>query len=222
MDAFVGTILPWPIPYAPQGWAFCNGQSIPVMQNQALYSLIGTLYGGNTTYFNLPNLTGRVPVGAMNMGGAMPNVLQAPLTTDGGSPATMLDASQLPLHSHTIANTTTVSSQGAGTASVTVQIPANNETYDASSASNTPGSTMVLGQGKAGSFPANIYTTKPPNTTLEPFAASGHVDVPLPNVSVTSTCTGQTPAQAYPVPTMPPYLAINYIIALEGIYPMRP
>ena len=84
MDAFIGTILPWPASFAPQGWAFCNGQSLPVSQNQALYSLIGNLYGGNSQSFNLPNLTGRFPVGSIFMGNSISGTVQAQLGTNSG------------------------------------------------------------------------------------------------------------------------------------------
>lgn len=63
VEAFIGEIRLFAGNYAPAGWAFCNGQSIQVMQNQALYAIIGNTYGGNPgTTFNLPDLRGRVPV----------------------------------------------------------------------------------------------------------------------------------------------------------------
>lgn len=69
-DFYIGTILPWAMDFAPQGWALCQGQSLQISQYQALYSLIGVKYGGNgTTTFNLPDLRGRFPVG---MGGTNP------------------------------------------------------------------------------------------------------------------------------------------------------
>ena len=63
VEAFIGEIRLFAGTYAPAGWAFCNGQQIPIQQNQALYAIIGTTYGGNpASYFNLPDLRGRVPV----------------------------------------------------------------------------------------------------------------------------------------------------------------
>ena len=65
MEPFLSQILIWPPNFAPQGWAFCAGQLIPISQNTALFSLIGTFYGGDgQTTFALPNLQGRVPIGA--------------------------------------------------------------------------------------------------------------------------------------------------------------
>jgi microcystin-dependent protein len=62
-DPFIGEIMVWSGTFAPKGWAFCEGQLLPIMQNQALYSLLGTQYGGDgRTTFALPDLRGRVPV----------------------------------------------------------------------------------------------------------------------------------------------------------------
>lgn len=224
MDAFIGTILPWPANFAPQGWAFCNGQSLPVSQNQALYSLIGNLYGGDNQKFNLPNLTGRFPVGSIFMGNYIAGNVQAQLGTFSGLKEVTLNPYQLPAHIHAINNTVNASGGGSLPVTVSVKIPANTDAYDATKATNVPGSTVTLGQGKAGSFTTNIYTTSAPtaNANLAPFNAAGTVTIPNPTVTVTSACSAQTPAQAQAVPTVPPYLAINYIIALEGLYPMRP
>src|SRR5271167_2930303 len=65
MEAFLSTILIWPPNFAPNGWALCAGQLMSISQNAALFSLLGTTYGGNgINTFGLPNLQGRVPVGA--------------------------------------------------------------------------------------------------------------------------------------------------------------
>jgi microcystin-dependent protein len=63
VEAYIGEIRLFAGTYAPAGWAFCNGQQISIQQNQALYAIIGTTYGGNpASYFNLPDLRGRVPI----------------------------------------------------------------------------------------------------------------------------------------------------------------
>ncbi len=65
MEAFIGTIMGWAPNFAPQGWAFCQGQILNIQQNTALFSLLGATYGGNGTQnFGLPNLAGRTPLGA--------------------------------------------------------------------------------------------------------------------------------------------------------------
>jgi microcystin-dependent protein len=80
--------------FAPKGWALCNGQTLPINQNQALFALIGTFYGGNGTQtFNLPNLQGKVAVGS-NLGGDV--------GTTGGANTHTLQAGQMPAHTHTV------------------------------------------------------------------------------------------------------------------------
>ena len=75
MDTLIGSIMLWPLAWAPKDWLFCNGQELPIMQNQVLFALLGTTYGGDgNTTFALPNLNGRAPVGAQ-MGGVMPSGL---------------------------------------------------------------------------------------------------------------------------------------------------
>ena len=62
-DSYLGAIVAVPFDYPPHGWAFCNGQTLAIAQNQALFSLLGTTYGGNgVTTFQLPNLQSRVPI----------------------------------------------------------------------------------------------------------------------------------------------------------------
>ncbi|MBN1343652.1 MAG: tail fiber protein [Phycisphaerae bacterium] len=74
MDAFIGTIIAWPMTWAPQGWLPCDGRLLPISGNEALYSLLGGNFGGNwQTNFALPDLRGRVPVG-MGQGPGLANV----------------------------------------------------------------------------------------------------------------------------------------------------
>ncbi len=82
--------------WAPKGWALCNGQLLPINQNQALFSLLGTVYGGDgRTTFALPDLRGRVPVGAGTGHGIV-----YPLGQLGGEAAHTLSLSELPAHTH--------------------------------------------------------------------------------------------------------------------------
>ncbi|GGG00725.1 tail Collar domain-containing protein [Paenibacillus albidus] len=84
--------------FAPKGWAFCDGQLMPIMQNTALFSLLGTNYGGDgKTTFALPNLVGRVPIQA-GMGNGLTD---RTLGVSGGSAAVELNSGQLPVHNHT-------------------------------------------------------------------------------------------------------------------------
>lgn len=80
--------------FAPRGWAFCNGQILSIQQNAALFSLLGTTYGGNgTTNFALPNLQGRVPAHIGN---------QIVLGQQAGTPTETLNVTQIPQHTHTV------------------------------------------------------------------------------------------------------------------------
>ncbi|SJZ50039.1 phage tail protein [Sediminibacterium ginsengisoli] len=94
MDPLLGEIRLFPFNYAPSGWALCNGQSLAVTGNQALYSLIGNLYGGNNQNFNLPNLNGRAII---HKSAQYPTQGVA-----GGAEAVTLVAANLPAHTHSI------------------------------------------------------------------------------------------------------------------------
>lgn len=224
MEVFIGTILAWPMSWAPAGWAICDGRQLPVQQNQALYSLLGVTYGGTANVnFNLPDLRGRFPLG---MSAGVSGRGTHPMGQVGGVEGTILQPNQVPLisHNHNIANTV---NGGGGSTTVPVnmdiKIPVNTDTYDASKATNTPGATCTLGQGKAGTLATNIYTTSNPTAgaNLKPFTAQGNVTVPVPAITVTSQCSVTGTGAAVSVPTMPPFQTLNYIIALTGIYPMR-
>jgi microcystin-dependent protein len=106
-DPFVGEIRIVGFNFSPTGWAFCDGQLIPIAQNTALFSLLGTMYGGNgTTHFALPNLQGRVPLQA----GQGPGLTQRDQGVPGGSETVTLVGSALPPHSHPLNATTTAAS----------------------------------------------------------------------------------------------------------------
>lgn len=97
MEEFIGTIKMFAGTFAPRGWAYCQGQIMSIAQNQALFSLLGTTYGGNgQTTFALPNLEGRVPVGT----GAGSGLSPYELGQMGGKETTRLIVENLPAHSH--------------------------------------------------------------------------------------------------------------------------
>ena len=94
---FMGEIRIFPFSFAPRGWAFCNGQLLPVPQNQGLFSLLGDTYGGDGEHdFALPDLQGRVP---MHPG---QDLSVHNLGDKGGSETVTLSASEMPAHSHTM------------------------------------------------------------------------------------------------------------------------
>jgi microcystin-dependent protein len=98
-DQFVAEIRVFPFNFAPVGWASCNGQILPISQNTALFSLVGTYYGGNgTSNFALPNLQGRVPV----CQGQGPGLSLYYMGQNGGDPSVSLPVTQIPMHTHSL------------------------------------------------------------------------------------------------------------------------
>ena len=98
-DPFIGQLLAVPYNFAPKGWALCNGQVLPIDQYQALFSLLGTTYGGNgTTNFALPDLRGRVPISS----GHGPGLSDYFIGQEGGNESVALTSNQLPSHTHAV------------------------------------------------------------------------------------------------------------------------
>jgi len=97
MDPFIAQIIMFGGTFAPRGWAFCNGQLLSIAQNQTLFSILGTTYGGDgRTTFGLPDLRGRAPVHAGNGPGLSPT----PLGKKGGLETVALIESEMPIHTH--------------------------------------------------------------------------------------------------------------------------
>ncbi len=99
MEVFLGSILPMAFPFAPRGWASCEGQTMQIAQNTALFSLLGTKYGGNgQTTFCLPDLRGRMVIGQ----GQGPGLPSYQVGQSGGSSQATLTVNQLPAHTHQV------------------------------------------------------------------------------------------------------------------------
>jgi len=99
-DQFLGEIRTFPFNFAPTGWAVCAGQVLPISQNTALFSLLGTMYGGNgTSTFALPDLRGRVPM----MHGQGPGLSPHDQGETGGEESVTLLQSEIPAHTHGLA-----------------------------------------------------------------------------------------------------------------------
>jgi microcystin-dependent protein len=95
---YVGEIRIFSFNFAPRGWALCNGQTLPIQQNVALFSLLGTFYGGNgTTNFQLPDLRGRVAIGYGNGSSGSYNIGEL-----GGEPNHTLTINEMPMHNHLV------------------------------------------------------------------------------------------------------------------------
>lgn len=173
MDPFIGQIVMFAGNYAPRGWAFCDGQLLPIANNPALFSIIGTTYGGDgRTTFALPDLRGRAPIHEGTGAGLSPRMLGQ----RGGTETVVLNVSEMPAHDHT--------AQQPGT-----------------SAAPTTRS------------PANAIAATLPN--MPAYNQGGPVDA---NMAVEATgTTGGGAAH----PNMQPFLTVNYIIALVGVFPPR-
>ena len=99
MEEYLGTIKAFGFNFAPRGWAQCHGQLLPINQYDALFSLLGTTYGGDgRTTFGLPDLRGHVPIGD----GTAPGFSNRRLGQKGGSETNVLNATQLPAHHHAV------------------------------------------------------------------------------------------------------------------------
>ncbi len=160
---FLGEIKIFSFSFAPKGWAMCNGQLLPISQNQALFAILGTTYGGDgQTNFALPNLQGRVPVHVGN--GVV-------LGERGGEQAHTLNISELPAHTHAPVGSS-------------------------SSASSASPAGDLWASLTSGSYSSN------PNTAMNP-------------ASILSAGGSQ------PHDNMSPYLALNFCIALQGIFPSQ-
>jgi len=124
-DPFIAEIRMFAGNFAPVGWAFCEGQFLPIAQNTSLYALLGTTYGGDgVTTFRLPNLVDRIPIQAGQAPGLKPHALGQ----TGGSAQAELTARHLPAHGHTVmasqTATQTSPSPSASLATVGEDLPA--------------------------------------------------------------------------------------------------
>lgn len=200
-DPFLGEIRMVGFTFAPYGWALCQGQTIAITQNQALFALLGVTYGGNgTTNFQLPDLQGRSPVGTgtgLGLSAIVPGERS-------GVENTQLTNTQLPTHTH-VATVT-----GGGTGTATIAIPVATSTAGEGA---VPGPTTVLGPDSVGGRPGELYSTSAPTTTLAPFNAP--VTTSAPTVQNGTAGLGQ------PFSLRNPYLGLTCIIALQGVYPTR-
>jgi microcystin-dependent protein len=167
MDQFIAEIRLWPGDFAPNGWAFCDGQLLPIAQNTSLFALIGTIYGGDgKSTYALPDFQGRAPMHADDK--------DYPQGASGGVPAVALTAGELPVHTHSVR---------ASVDSADLSAPSPNE---------------VLARSQGGT--AYQSNTSSNLTPMHPDAIG---------------TTGQDQAHN----NMQPYLTLNFIIALEGIFP---
>jgi microcystin-dependent protein len=164
--------------FAPGAWNFCDGSLQSIAVYTALFSLIGTTYGGDgQTTFALPDFRGRIPIGT----GQGPGLSNYDLGQTAGTTNVTITTNQMAPHTHaTVLN---------------IQIPA-----------NTAAGTLAAPEGNILANLTGAYTSETPDTTIQPF---------------NSTVTLQPVGANIPFSIMQPYLALNYIICMEGIFPSR-
>lgn len=160
MDTFIGNIMMFGFNFAPQGWATCSGQLLGIAQNTALFSLLGTTYGGNgQTNFGLPDYRGRVPVG-MGQGPGLSNIQQGQLS---GTENKTLTTANMPAHTHMATVNVPVT-----TANATSEEPAGNiiasQVNNFFAAANT-------GNGSMGGTTATVATAggSQPFSIMQPY-----------------------------------------------------
>lgn len=200
-DPYLGEIRMVGFNFAPSGWAQCQGQTLAIAQNQALFALLGTNYGGNgVTTYQLPNLQGRSPVG-VGQGLGLSAIVIGEMA---GTESAMMTSQNMPQHTHTA----TVAAGTAGT--VSIAIPASTSTTSQSAA---PSTGAVLGPVSVSGRQGALYTTGTADVTLQPFNATVTAGAP----TVTNSMTGG----GLPFSLRNPYLGINFCIALNGVFPSR-
>jgi microcystin-dependent protein len=180
-DQFLGEIRMVGFNFAPLGWALCNGQLLSISQYSALFSLLGTQFGGNgTSNFQLPNLQSCVPVD-QGQGPGLSSYFMGEMM---GQENVSLLLQEMPSHSHTF---------GASTAHGALTTPVNNVLAITAS-----------GTGRT-----------PPPGNLDFLPAAGNN-----NATMAPTMIG-TAGGSQPHPNIQPYLTVNFIIAMSGVYPTR-
>ena len=176
---FLAEIRIMPITYAPRGWAFCQGQLMPINQFTALFSLLGVTYGGDgRSSFGLPNLQGNVPVGV----GQGPGLSRYDLGQAAGTTTVTIDTNSMARHTHPLAADDGTANGSSPSAR-----------YYAKGDWNDTGTNRVV----------SSYNQVTPDTTMR-------ID------AIANTGGGQGHNN------MMPYLALNFCICLQGIFPQRP
>ena len=184
-EPFLAEIVMFAGNFAPRGWAFCQGQILSIAQNTALFSLLGTTYGGNgQTTFALPDFRGRSPVGT----GQGPGLSSVDLGEMGGNETHTLTLTEMPVHNHTAT---------IGTLNMRAKNAAGNSQ---SPVGNVPAA-------EASGVTAT-YSSAAADSNMAAGALAG-----APSIA--------TAGSSQPFALRNPYLGMNFIIALEGVFPSR-
>jgi microcystin-dependent protein len=179
MDPFLGQISLLGCNFAPQGWALCQGQLLTIAQNTALFSLLGTNFGGDgVSNFELPDLRGRVALGF----GQGTGLSAYTMGQTGGSETVSISSTNYPAHSHMLSAAASPATENAPTGLFEAQGQAG---------------------GRGGSVNLALYSGAGTATTLAPAGLTA------------------APGGGQPHNNLQPYLALNFCIALQGIFPAR-
>lgn len=193
-ESFIGQISLFANTFAPRNWAYCNGQLIAIAQNGALFSILGTTYGGDgRTTFGVPELRGRVVLHA----GTGKGLSRRKLGEKGGVNSVALTSLQMPSHTHEVTDT----------ASATMHATTDPGT-STSPAGNVPATAGVVTRG-GGETTANIY------------AAPSAIDAALAPSPVTGDVTVGNSGGGQAHDNMQPFQGISYAICLFGLFPSR-
>lgn len=213
MDQMLASIQIFAGNFAPRSWAFCDGQLMSIAQNTALFSLLGTTYGGDgRTTFALPDLRGRVPIGPRR-GPGLSNYV---LGQRSGQELAYLNTLQIPSHTHNASATATDVPGSTVPINATATVHA-----DSTGATSNPAGKFLAKPGDISLTEVKAYGDTA-DVTLNAGAVTvdGTVDlgnIPAPNVSVTVFNSGGSQGHN----NMQPFLALNYIIAIQGYFPSR-
>jgi len=180
MEGVIGYTTLFAGNFAPKNWAFCQGQVINIASNTALFSILGTTYGGNgTTTFALPDLQGRTVVGV----GSGSGLTSYTLGEKTGVENTILTSSQMPMHVHPFVSTVTPPATG-----------------------NTANQTNPNG---------SIYAPEPNGNSV--YSADNNIAMkPYPGTLTMATAGGSQPFEI-----LRPFLGMNYVVCMYGVFPAR-
>lgn len=211
MEFIMGGIIQFGGNFAPRNWASCEGQLLAISQNQALYSILGTTWGGDgRTTFGLPDLRGRVPVGI----GRGPGLSQINLGRQTGTETTQMTIAQMPTHSHT------ASFKGSGGSGSSLTAKATFQASTKNGESATPRAGDYLGRSMSGRADGFPYFTSDGSDLVD---LKG-VDVQLSGstggitggtVTVNATGGGQK------LTNIQPSLGMRHLICTQGTFPSR-
>lgn len=228
-QAFLGQINYIAFTFAPEGWAFCDGQILEISGNQALYALLGTTYGGNgTSSFGVPDLRGRIPMHRGQFPGSSYDYKMGQLK---GSETHIMSVLELPGHSHSntatsVSSSTSTADGGSGGGTVNGTLKGNSQQ---ATTADPNGTTLSKSNGKAGKSSAdiNLYNTETPDVEMK----VGSVTVDLSGISLGDiTTTTQTGTAVTIDPTgssnafsvLQSSLVLNAIICMtDCIFPSR-